>query len=133
MSGDAIAEVLEQERRRGQALVARDEATLRALFADDLVHIHSTGNLNNKSELMHHVMHVLLFLSVERSELKVAVHGDVAVMSGRMNAQMRRFDKPEATATESWVTQVWVRRGAAWVQTHFQATRAAAAAARPSS
>jgi ketosteroid isomerase-like protein len=129
MSADAtIAEIIEQEGRRRRALIARDAATLEALFADDLVHIHSTGNVNNKAELMHHVLQVLQFLEVQRGELNVALLGDVAVMTGRMSTRMRRFDKPEPTSADSWVTQVWVRRGGAWVQTHFQATRAAASA-----
>lgn len=127
MSDEASsAEVMALEARRGAALVARDRAALDALFPDELVHIHSTGNVMNKDELMHYVMQVLQFLDVTRSELKVRVYGQVAVMTGKMNTRMKRVDKPEPVSAESWVTQVWVKRGSSWVQTNFHAVRAAA-------
>ena len=126
MSNTAVVETLmDLERRRGAALVARDAAALDALFPDELLHIHSTGNAMNKSELMNYVLQVLQFLEVRRSELQVHLYGDVAVMTGKMQTRMQRVDKPEAVSAESWVTQVWVRRGAAWVQTNFHAVRAA--------
>jgi ketosteroid isomerase-like protein len=119
------ADLIELERRRGEALIGRDAATLEALMAADLVHIHSTGTVMNKAQLMDYVMTVLQFLELERSELKVQVYGNVAVMTGRMRARMQRADKPEPVSAESWVTQVWVRQAHGWVQSHFHSVRAA--------
>lgn len=126
MSNDATAELIELERRRGAALVARDAAALDALFPDELVHIHSTGNVMNKPEIMNYVLKVLQFFDVQRSDVKVQLYGDVAVMTGRMATRMQRVDKPDVVSADSWVTQVWVRRAGTWVQTNFHATRAAA-------
>jgi len=126
MSNEAVIDTLvELERRRGAALVARDATVLESLFPEDLLHIHSTGNVMNKTELMHYVMQVLQFLEVKRSDLQVRMHGDVAVMTGKMQTRMQRVDKPEAVSAESWVTQVWVKRAGTWVQTNFHAVRAA--------
>src|SRR5580704_8503720 len=127
MSDDTeIAALTALEQKRGAALVARDQATLESLFPDDLVHIHSTGNVMGRTELLRYVMQTLHFLEVRRSELDVRLHGQVAVMTGKMKTKMQRVDKPEPVEAESWVTQVWVKRGASWVQTNFHAVRAAA-------
>jgi ketosteroid isomerase-like protein len=113
------------EERRGAALVARDRSQLEALFTPDLVHIHSTGLQMNKTELIDYVMNVLEFLSVTRSDVKIKVYGDVAVMSGRMRNTMRRADKPEPITADALVTQVWVLEQGSWRQSHFHACRAA--------
>ena len=112
------------EERRGAALVERNRSQLEALFTTDLVHIHSTGIQMNKSELINYVMNVLEFLSVSRSELVVKVHGDVAIMTGRMRNTMRRDDKPEPVTADALVTQVWIFAQGSWRQSHFHACRA---------
>jgi Domain of unknown function (DUF4440) len=123
------AELMQLEQRRGVALVNRDAAQLDALFSDDLVHIHSTGLRMSKPELMHYVMQTLQFLSVQRSDLKLRVYGNCAVMTGRMFNTMRRFDKTETVSADAWVTQVWVSTSKGWQQVSFQATRAPVPAA----
>ena len=56
---------------------------------------------------MRYVLETLQFLELERSDLKVQVYGDAALMTGRQKARMRRVDKPEPVNAESWVTQLW--------------------------
>jgi ketosteroid isomerase-like protein len=126
MSDAAVAaELIALEKRRGQALVKRDAAALEALFTDDLVHIHSTGNSMTKRELIHYVTNILQFLTVARTDLQVKVYGNVAVMSGKMHNSMRRVDKPDAVSADALVTQVWVKSGNSWRQANFHACRAA--------
>jgi len=116
--------LIELERQRADALVGRDAAVLDALWPADLMHIHSTGQVMGKDQLMRYVLETLQFLELERSELKVQVYGDAALMTGRQKARMRRADKPEPVNAESWVTQLWVRRPGGWVQSHFHSVRA---------
>jgi ketosteroid isomerase-like protein len=126
MNADNVsAELIELERRRCQALIRRDAAALDALWPHDLMHIHSTGTIMGKDQLMRYVLETLQFLELERSDLKVQVYGDAALMTGRQHARMRRVDKPEPVNAESWVTQFWVRRPGGWVQSHFHSVRAA--------
>jgi Domain of unknown function (DUF4440) len=126
MSADTDrAELIELERRRAEALIRRDAAALDALWPADLMHIHSTGSVMGKDELMRYVLETLQFLQLERSELKVQIYGDAALMTGRQQASMRRTDKPDPMNAESWVTQLWVRRPGGWVQSHFHSVRAA--------
>lgn len=126
MAANDVADLLALERRRGEALVARDAAALEALFTDDLVHIHTTGQQMDKPQLLHYVLQVLQFLEVTRADLQVVVRGEVAVMTGRMRNTMRRVDKPEPVSADALVTQVWVRTPSGWRQSNFHACRAAA-------
>ena len=119
------ARLIELERQRATALIQRDAAALDALWPADLMHIHSTGQVMGKDELMRYVLETLQFLQLERRELAVHVHGDAALMTGRQQARMRRADKPDPVDAESWVTQFWVRRQGGWVQSHFHSVRAA--------
>jgi ketosteroid isomerase-like protein len=119
------AELIELERQRAEALIRRDAAALDALWPADLMHIHSTGTVMGKDQLMRYVLETLQFLELTRSDLKVQVYGDAALMTGRQIARMRRVDKPEPVNAESWVTQLWVRRPGGWVQSHFHSVRAA--------
>jgi hypothetical protein len=116
--------LIELERQRADALIGRDAAVLDALWPADLMHIHSTGTVMGKDELMRYVLQTLQFLQLDRSELKVQVYGDGALMTGRQTARMQRADKPEPVNAESWVTQFWVRRQSGWVQSHFHSVRA---------
>lgn len=128
MSNTVEADLIALENKRGAALMQRDEATLDALFSDDLVHIHSTGNQMGKREIIDYAMKVLHYLVVKRSNLKVRVYGDVAVMTGNMSNTMKRIDKPDEVKAEALVTQVWVRGGPlGWRMVSFHSVRAPAA------
>lgn len=119
-------QLLALETQRGEALVQRDHAALERLFADDLVHVHTTGIQQNKAEIIDYAMHTLQFLSVTRQNLKLRFYGnDVAIMNGGMANTMCRSDNPEKiVSAEALVTQVWVRSGASWQQVSFHACRA---------
>jgi hypothetical protein len=72
------ARLIELERQRADALIRRDAAMLDALWPADLMHIHSTGTVMGKDQLMRYVLETLQFLELGRSELKVQVYGDAA-------------------------------------------------------
>lgn len=120
------ARLLELEALRGTALVNRDQEALQTLFADDLVHIHTTGIVQTKAEVINHAMNVLHFMEVTRQNLKVRFYGpDVAVMTGGMINTMHLYATPEKVVTaDARVTQVWARRGNTWQQVSFHACRA---------
>lgn len=61
----AAAELTAIEDRRRRALVAVDLAELDALFADDLVHVHSTGLTQDKPALLAHIDRKRGFLAVD--------------------------------------------------------------------
>ena len=114
---------LDLERRRQAALVAVDLKALDAMFADDLVHIHSVGLVHDKAELLAHIESKRGFAAIERGHLTVRVlNDDAAVMTGTITNHMRA---PDGSMSEmrGMVTQI-IRRAddGRWKFMHFQLT-----------
>lgn len=118
---DDVDLILEAENRRRAALVAVDMAELDALFADDLVHVHSNALVHDKAALLAHIAHNRAFLAIERGPLTVRRYGDVAVLTGGMTNWMRRNDGAEIVLG-GMVTQVLRREDGVWRFTSFQLT-----------
>ncbi len=123
MDDDVAAEIKNLEARRVQALLANDAEKLSALMAEDLVHVHATGRVENKAEYMEGVRTRLEFLKIERSELQIRMFGDVAVATGPLNQEVRLRNSGNLVDLKAVATQVWVKRAGGWVQSSFQATR----------
>ena len=113
--------VLDAEDRRRAALVAVDIAALDALFAPELVHVHSTGLVHDKAALLRHIEANRAYISIERRDLSVRLHGDFAILVGRMINHMRRGGG-EIVMLDGMVTQVLRREDGAWRFISFQFT-----------
>ncbi len=120
---DVAAEIKSLEDQRVQALLANDLEKLSALVAEDVVHIHTTGKVENKAEYLNGVKTRLEFLKIDRPDLKVRVVGDVAVATGALNQEVRVRASGAILDIKAVATQVWVKQAGGWVQTSFQATR----------
>jgi ketosteroid isomerase-like protein len=116
-----VAAVLAAEDRRKAALVDLDLATLDALFADDLVHIHSTGLCHDKRAHLAHIERRRAFLDITRGPLEVRIEGDLAIVTGRIASRMRTADGGETVLT-GIVTQILRREPTGWRFIHFQLT-----------
>ena len=121
-SNDDAELILAAELRRQQAVVAVDMPALDALFADDLVHVHSTGLVHNKKQLLEHMDRKRGFLGVERGPLQIRVEGDTAVMTGSVVNRMRSKDGQGEMLLHGFVTQVLRRYPDGWKFTNFQFT-----------
>jgi uncharacterized protein (TIGR02246 family) len=113
------------ERARRDALVADDMAAFADLLSDDLVHVHTTGNVHGKQQLLQHAGGLLRFLDIERGDLTIRSLGpDAAVMTGEMrNIVCLRSKADERVIVRAFVTQVWVRGDRAWRIASFHAVR----------
>jgi ketosteroid isomerase-like protein len=113
------------EERRRAALVDRDFGMLASLFADDLVYIHSIGNVQDKPAYLAYVQEGRMsFASIERGPLRVREYGNTAVMTGEMTNTLNVPAAPAPVVVRATVTQVWRDNGpAGWQMVHFQATR----------
>lgn len=119
-------ELLQRERERRDALVADDVERFASLLTDDLVHVHTTGIVHGKPELLQHTGGFLRFLEILRGPLLIRSLGtDAAVMTGPMTNIVQRRDREERVTVEAHVTQVWLRRDGDWRITSFHATRVA--------
>jgi ketosteroid isomerase-like protein len=113
--------VLEAEALRQQALIDVDMATLDALFAEDLTHVHTTGLLHDKPAIMRHIESRRAFIALKRGPLDVRVHGDMAVLVGSMTNRMRHPDGHEVVL-DGVATQVLRREAGHWRFIAFQFT-----------
>jgi ketosteroid isomerase-like protein len=109
--------LLAAERERCRAISEKDWDALAPLLADDLTHTHMNGLVHRRDEYFEHVQRRPR--RVERGDLSVRVYGDTAVMNGRMFNHNTEGEPP----VEAEAMQVWVRRGDAWQQAAFQASR----------
>jgi uncharacterized protein (TIGR02246 family) len=119
-------ELLRAERSRRDALVADDMQAFALLIADDVTHVHTTGIVHGKTELLGHAGGFLRFINIERRDLRVRViDEDHAVMTGGMTNIVARRGHDERVEVNAFVTQVWERRDGRWQIVNFQATRVA--------
>lgn len=117
-------EVLAAEQARRDALVADDMTAFAAIIADDVTHVHTTGIVQGKAELLGHAGGFLRFINIERRDLKVrTIDADYAVMTGAMTNIVARRGHDERVEVHAFVTQVWARRDGRWQVVNFQATR----------
>lgn len=114
--------ILDLERRRQEALVAVDLAALDAMFGDDLVHVHSTGLVHDKTELLRHIDRKRGFIAIERGPLTIRCEGTTAVMTGPMTSRMRTPNGADETVMRSFVTQVLRHTDQGWRFISFQLT-----------
>jgi ketosteroid isomerase-like protein len=121
---EAIAAVLAREAQRREALVSRDIAALENLFTDDLVHVHASGQIDDKPRLIRQVRDgVFRFVDIARGPLHVRLYDRVAVMTGTMTNTLQGKDTSSNVVSQLHVTQVWILTPDGWKQSSFQSTR----------
>lgn len=118
---ETIQAIFELERRRQKALVDVDLDTLHSLFDDELIHVHSTGLVHDKSQLMAHIARKRGFLAIERGPLHVQGTNALAVLSGPIINHLRGADGGEEQM-HGFVTQVVHLTQEGWKFLHFQLT-----------
>lgn len=109
-SGDAEA-LTSLEAQRCAAISCGDVDRLRDLLADDYLHVHMTGRVDDRDG------HLRAVASrprrTERGPLLVRVYGDLAVITGDLTNHMATSDG-EPTAVRACCHQVAVRHGDRW-------------------
>ena len=113
---DDEAAVREAERARCDYLMRGDTERLSALMADDLVHIHGNGHIDDKAGYLAGVADKFRFHDVERHDLRVRVYGAVAVMTGRLTQRVVVRATEESHAINAVTTQTWNRTERGWLQ-----------------
>jgi hypothetical protein len=116
-------EIRKLEDLRSRFLINEDFAALEALIADDLVHVHTTGVIDNKSSYLHAVKTRLRFLTIERQSLVVKSFKNFAIMTGPLHQAIQMRNTGQIIETEAIATQVWIKQNRTWVQSNFQSTR----------
>jgi len=123
MTEEPIAIIKRLENERGRALVNADWAALAALLAEDLVHIHANGQIENKAQYLESVSTKLKFIRVERVPLHIRLYGDIAIATGVLSQTVSVQGQGTVIEMQAAITQTWIRRGDRWELNTFQATR----------
>jgi ketosteroid isomerase-like protein len=115
-------QVMRAEAARQAALIAADFAALDRLLADDLEHVHAGGNADTKAQYFTLLTTMIEMVAIERRDLKVALYGPVAIMTGVMLHHVRIKATGQIVVMEAFGTQIWVETDGAWRLRLYQAT-----------
>jgi len=119
---DPAHRVREIDQRRFRAMVANDLETLAAVLADDLVYIHSDGEVDSKEEFLQRLRGgSLRYRSIEPTEVRVRTDGNTAVVTGR--AKMAVTTGGCDREFEIRYTAVYRARSDHWQLVSWQSTR----------
>src|ERR1700677_3617846 len=105
-------EALKAEDARYAAQTGGDFAAMERMFGDDLVYVHSSGDLDDKTRFIEaQRSRAVVYRTMQRSEAKVRVYGPVAIITGK-----GKFDvtvKGEQSTANILFHSIWVKRGGA--------------------
>lgn len=116
---EAAVRALEQARL--EALERHDVDAVESLLAADLVHVHATGQVENKQDFIAHLR--ALPRRTARRSLDIRIFGETAVLTGEVVNTLVRPGRTEPESISMYVTQVAHKRGDDWLFVSFQATR----------
>jgi uncharacterized protein (TIGR02246 family) len=121
----AAAAVLAQERRWAESLVKADLDALGRLYADDLVYVHSGGNIETKAQFLDRVRKGgLKYQKLDLVDPKVRVLGQAAVVNGAFDVTVVVDGAPMNHRVI--YTHVYAQRNGEWRLVAHQTTRAPA-------
>ena len=114
--------VIDLDRKRMQAMCAKDIATLEQIIADDLVYTHSSARLDTKKSLIGNMESGgTVYTSVEPSDVKAQDLGDVVVLTGSCRISVMSNGRPNSFGVR--FTDVYANKGGQWQMVTWQSTR----------
>jgi ketosteroid isomerase-like protein len=114
--------VIDLDRKRMQAMAAKDVATLEAVLADDLVYAHSSARLDTKRSLIDAMMSgATVYTGIEPSDVKAQDLGDAVVLTGIARIKVVSNGTPNAFGVR--FTDVYAKRNGGWQMVTWQSTR----------
>ena len=121
MAGNGQA-IIDLDKKRMQAMVAKDVATLEAIIADDLVYTHSSARLDTKKSLIGGMTGgSTVYTSCEPSDVKAQDFGETVVLTGIAQIKVVVNGTPNAFGVR--FTDVYARRNGRWQMVTWQSTR----------
>ena len=121
MTAGAIEQLARCENERIRALIDKDVSALRAMIDKSLVHVHTTGRVEDQASYLAGVANNLEFLEITRGPLNIRVFGDAAIMTGPLDQRVRVLANMQVLELASTATQVWIRSEGRWRLTSFHA------------
>jgi ketosteroid isomerase-like protein len=101
-----------------KAIVAKDEAALQRLCADDLTYTHASGTTQDKATYIAAVLKTGRYESFAESDTKIRVYGKTAILTGFVDVKMIDAEPYRVRTIE-----VYVEHNGQWQLTAKQAAR----------
>ncbi len=121
MAETDVAEVLELEARRWNAMIAKDTATLAELFADEMSYTHSNALVDTKASYLKAIEKGTFdYQAVKRSDDAITVFGDTALLTGRAEIDVNGGGRQ--LHLNARYTVIWLRRDGTWQFLAWQST-----------
>jgi len=118
----AIDEVTAAEKKRFEVTVKGDYKALDALLADDLIYVHSNGNVDNEKTFLEGLTSGRSkYKSIEPLEMKARQMGDYVFIDGRGKFQV----ESNGQTNDLLLTylDVWTKRDGKWQMIHWHSAR----------
>ena len=116
--------IIELDRKRMQAMAAKDYKFLGEVLADDLIYTHSSARLDTKASLIGNMQSgSTVYTSVEPSDVKAQDLGDTVVLTGVAQIKVVSGGKPNAFGVR--FTDVYAKRAGKWQMVTWQSTKLA--------
>ena len=123
MAGNGAA-IIALDKKRMDAMGAKDIATLNAAIADDLIYTHSSARMDTKATLIGAMESgATVYTSVVPSDVVAQDLGDTVVLTGVAAIGVMSGGKPNSFRVR--FTDVYAKRGGAWQMVAWQSTRLA--------
>lgn len=95
------------------AVVGKDVAALQKFYGDDYVFDHASGQVDTKTSWIKTIQNpAMRYLSREHDSTQVELHGDVAIVRGRLS--ITREDKAGVSKYGVWYVRVYALRKKTW-------------------
>lgn len=113
--------LIEADRRRAAAMVAADPVALERLLSPELTYTHSTGLVEDRSELIRNLLRGEIdYRSIESPDPLVRLFGSVGVVSGHVD--MIVHFRGEQIEVRSVYTAAYVLEAGGWRLVAYQST-----------
>jgi len=114
--------IIDLDRKRMQAMAAKDIDVLDALLADELVYTHSSARLDTKQSLLANMNSgATVYSSVEPSEVTAQDFGDVVILTGL--ARIKVFSMGKHLDFGVRFTDAYTKQNGRWQMVVWQSTR----------
>ena len=114
--------VINLDRKRMQAMAAKDIATVDPLLADNLIYTHSSARVDTKLSLIASLKSGdLVYYALEPSDVRAQVLGEAVALTGLARVKVLSTGKEHDARVR--FTDVYAKRSGLWQMVVWQSTR----------
>jgi hypothetical protein len=122
LAQSAVDEAKAAEKQRFEVTVKGDYKALDALLGDDLIYVHSNGNVDNEKTFLESLTSGRSkYHSIEPIDMKARALGDLVFIDGR--AKVKVESNGQVNDLLLTYLDVWAKRNGTWQMVHWHSAR----------